>query len=92
MKSCEECKFAIFADFGYSNWTVEGTEFSCAKNAHPAGSFDRWYGEEKHLEFAEICPTFEAGDAIYMDCDCEQIDTLTPEQRIIWEGRNADAI
>lgn len=86
MKSCEDCKFAAFIDFGYSNYTCEGTTFSCAKNAHPDGSFDRWYGDEVKLEFAEKCPVFVAGDAIYMDVDGESIQDLTPEQLEIYNG------
>jgi len=87
--TCEDCKFAIFADYGYSNYTTEGTTFSCAKNAHPDGSFDRFYGEEKKLEYAAQCPSFVSGDSIHMDCDQYDLEVLTPEQRVIWDG-NAD--
>jgi hypothetical protein len=85
-RTCSDCKFAVFADFGYSNWTTEGTTFTCGVKAHPDGSFDHWYGEEKKLEYAAQCPSFVAGDPIWMDCDRDQEAKLTPEQRRIWEG------
>ena len=83
-RKCGDCKFGIFADYGYSNYTTEGTEFTCAKKAHPDGSFDNWYGEEKKLEYAAQGPSFEEGDSIWMDCEQEQMDELTPEQLEIW--------
>lgn len=83
--TCEDCKFAIFADYGYSNYTTEGTTFICAKGVHPDGEFDRWYGEEPKLQYASQCPIFVEGDAIHMDCDCDGISELTPEQLEIWK-------
>ena len=53
-RTCEGCKFGCLFDFGYSNYTVEGTEFFCAKSLHPDGHFDRFYGEDKRLEYAAI--------------------------------------
>lgn len=82
--TCEDCKFCVLADYGYSNYTTEGTEFTCAKNLHPDGSFDRWYGKEPKLDYAQQCSGFEAGEAIRMDCDHEDLDSLTPEQKEIW--------
>ena len=84
MKNCENCKFCIFADNGYSNYTVEGTDFICAKKAHPDGVFDSWYGEDKRLEFAEKCPSFEEGEPVEMDVDMENLDELSAEQLEIW--------
>lgn len=83
-KSCNNCKYAIFQDYGYSNYTVEGTEFYCGKKQHPDGHFDRWYGEDARLQFAEKCPTFEAGDPIEMDVEGEAFNSLSYEQRSIY--------
>lgn len=87
MKKCQDCKFAIFQDHGYSNYTVEGTTFECGVSAHPDGEFDRFYGDEPKLEYAEKCPHFAAGESIDMDVDRENIETLTEEQRIIFDGK-----
>ena len=34
-RSCNQCKYAIMQDFGYSNYTVEGTTFYCFLKKHP---------------------------------------------------------
>ena len=70
--TCNECRFAIFADYGYSNYTTDGTYFRCAKRLHPNGEFDRFYGEDKRLDFAQTCPGFEAGEGVQLDCDLEE--------------------
>lgn len=85
MKNCQQCKYCCLFDFGYSNYTTEGTEFFCAKKAHPAGHFDNWYGEDKRFEFVMDCPAFIAGAKIEMDVDHENISKLTPEQKEIYD-------
>lgn len=84
-KTCCDCRFAVNIDFGYSNYTVEGTTFHCAKKAHPDGEFDRFYGEEKKLKYAGECGQFEAGECVDMDVDGENEADLTPSQREIYE-------
>lgn len=86
--SCNECKYAIFQDHGYSNYTVEGTEFICAKKLHPYGDFDRWYGEDTRLNYAAECGGFESGDSIDLDVEHEDLEGLTPEQKAIYEEWN----
>ena len=88
-RSCNDCKFACFLDFGYSNYTVEGTNFVCSKNLHPQGTFDRFYGEDKRLNFASQCAGYQAGEPVYMDVDCEDLPNLTDEQRQIYEKAEA---
>ncbi|TXH11952.1 MAG: hypothetical protein E6R03_13830 [Hyphomicrobiaceae bacterium] len=83
-RNCNGCKFAVFADTGYSNYTVEGTDFLCGRKLHPDGRFDKWYGEDKRLEFAQHCTGFEPGDPIEMDVDCENLDDLSEEQTEIY--------
>jgi len=85
-KNCRNCKFAVHADYGYSNYTVEGTTFHCGKKLHPDDEFDEFYGDEKKLKFAEQCQSFEAGDGIWMDVDTENEADLTPEQRELYNA------
>lgn len=82
-RSCLDCKFCVQKDYGYSNYTVEGTEVFCGKRLHPDTPFDRWYGEEPKLAFAKQCEGFEEGDAIKLDVDGDAFDDLTDEQRDI---------
>ena len=44
--SCAKCKFAVYQDQGYSNYTVMGTDFFCAKKLHPNDGFDVGYGKD----------------------------------------------
>lgn len=84
-RSCVDCRFSVNIDFGYSNYTVEGTTFHCAKKAHPAGEFDRFYGEEPKLKYATDCQQFEEGEGVFMDVDGEAEAKLTPAEREIWD-------
>ncbi len=86
-KTCIDCKFAVFQDYGYSNYTTEGTTFECRKSAHPDGNFDRFYGKDERLAYAGKCPQFSEGASIEMDCDGENEANLTPEQKEIYHGR-----
>lgn len=89
-KSCEDCAKCITQDHGYSNWTVEGTYIHCAANVHPESGFDRFYGEDSRLFFAETCPSFERGDSgIGLDVEGEELSRLTPEQLEIVSGCNS---
>lgn len=81
--TCNDCKYAIFQDYGYSNYTTEGTTFYCAKKAHPSDEFDRWYGKDERLNFAAECKEFSKGDSIDMDVDGDI--ELTPEQQAIYD-------
>ena len=68
--SCNNCKFALFQDYGYSNYTVEGTEFTCLTDSHPAGTFDRFYGENDQLNYAPQCNSYANGEPVHIDVDC----------------------
>jgi hypothetical protein len=86
--SCNSCKFAIFEDYGYSNYTVEGTEFFCAKKLNPNGNFDRFYGKAKELEHGSICSGYVEGETIKIDVDHEALSELTDEQNAIYKMKN----
>lgn len=88
-RKCTDCKFACLIDFGYSNYTTEGTEFFCSKALHPEGHFDEFYGEDKRLEYAQQCGGYEAGHPVEMDVDGENEAELTPEQKDIYERAQA---
>jgi hypothetical protein len=69
-KNCTDCVHALLQDHGYSNYTVEGTDFSCKLDLHPDGTFDRWYGEDSRLLYAEKCPSFMEGEVEFHNVDC----------------------
>jgi hypothetical protein len=69
-KICTMCINALLEDNGYSNYTVEGTDFSCKLNLHPDGTFDRFYNDDGRLKFAEKCISFVEGEAEFHNVDC----------------------
>ena len=83
--SCSDCQFALFAAFGYSNYTVEGTEFFCTIGLHPEDGFDRWFGEDGRLSFAKECRGFTEGQPIELDVDLEAEADLTEGQKMLLE-------
>ena len=87
-KTCMDCRFGCHIDEGYSNYTVEGTNFACAKKLHPDGEFDEFYQTDKRLAYAAECSGFEAGEGVSMDVDHENESDLTPEQLKVWEMYN----
>lgn len=66
---CTDCKYCIEIDYGYSNYTVEGTDVDCLLKKNPAFPVDRFYGEEPALLFAEKCGNFTAGPHPEVDVD-----------------------
>ena len=44
---CTDCRFCLLEDYGYSNYTTEGTYVHCLLNKHPEGGFDQFYGRDK---------------------------------------------
>ena len=68
---CINCKYCVQKDYGYSNWTVEGTEADCLLNLHPNFPIDRFYGDEPELDFAKKCENFTEGESVEIDCDQE---------------------
>lgn len=97
---CTDCKYRLAEDFGYSNYTVEGTTFHCLLKKHPEMPFDEFYGRDKRLEYAVHCDSFTAGESVFLDCDREALKnyedklstayTTDPEIAALldeWEGR-----
>ena len=86
MKLCSNCVNGLMWDTGYSNWTVEGTDFHCIISKHPEAPFDKWYGKDKRLEHAEKCPDFFEGEAQGLDVDMEDLYELSPEAQAYVRG------
>lgn len=80
-RSCSGCVNAFFEDYGYSNYTVEGTTFSCVLGKHPDGSFDRFYGNEPRLAFAAKCNGFVAGEPVELDCEGENYNEMSADEK-----------
>jgi hypothetical protein len=71
-RTCEDCRYCLLEDYGYSNWTVEGTMIHCLKRLHPEREgFDRWYGDDDRLKFAQGCTGFVAGEPVQVDVEDE---------------------
>lgn len=70
-KTCEDCKYCILTDYGYSRWAAEGTDADCLLGLNPELPSDRWYGEAKELKYASKCGQFSAGDPVAVDVDQE---------------------
>lgn len=68
-RHCDFCRYALNEDYGYSNYTTEGTTFWCLKSVHPNDGFDRFYGTDKRQNFAIDCPEFSEGIPVEMDVD-----------------------
>lgn len=82
---CESCKFYVLDDYGYSNYTVEGTMQCCAKKVFV--SFDRFYGNApEQAKIPDPCPRYEFGEPIEMDVEMDGFNYLTDEQREIYNA------
>lgn len=85
-RKCSECAFAITVDYGYSNYTVEGTTVYCSRGRFPLeDGFDRWYGEEeKDKAYAARCDVFKAGEPVGIDCDREDMNSKASNIAELW--------
>lgn len=68
---CDDCKFCVLEDYGYSNWTVEGTDANCLLHMNPWFPVDRGWETAEELDFANICPRFKEGEPMHIDVDHE---------------------
>lgn len=67
MKLCTDCRYCLLQKEGYSNYTVEGETVHCLLEKQEP--FDRWYGEDERLRFAETCDTFSLGECLEEDVE-----------------------
>jgi hypothetical protein len=91
-QTCMNCRFSVHEDFGYSNYTTEGTTFHCAKKLHPDGEFDEFYATDKRLNYAAQCAGFEEGNGVSMDVEQELVAELTPAEKEVWEMYLSDDV
>lgn len=67
-KSCDDCKFCVYQDYGYSNYTVEGTNISCL-----ADKFEEY--EQSYNDVVDnraiTCDHFNKGESWHIDVDRE---------------------
>lgn len=70
---CTTCKFCVQEDYGYSDYTMEGTTLACLRGLNaPINGIDN--GDKNLAEvirFAETCAYYEFGDGPTRDVDCE---------------------
>ena len=86
MKNCKDCRFSIMQDFGYSNYTVEGTTFYCGLNVHPNNGFDHFYGEDERLNYADQCSNYDEGCGINLDVEGDYERNASPEEKSFLES------
>jgi hypothetical protein len=85
---CRDCKFCVFADNGYSNYTVEGTDVLCGSENYMVRknfvTFDYYYGKAPTgFEQGENCVGFVEGEPISLDVDGEKYPQLPAYQKEI---------
>ena len=94
MKSCNECRYAVGQDTGYSNYTVMGTDFICLLNKNPNNHFDIWYGEAKELNHAEQCDKYTYSDnapaCFDVDGDVSADDAFDGDSELVAMWENGD--
>lgn len=79
---CKSCKYCVYRDYGYSNYTVEGTSQECGRGVHE--SFDRFYGQAPEIALIPVpCPSYSSGEPIKLDVDGKLWDELTEEEKAI---------
>lgn len=85
MPKCTDCRFCVETDYGYSNYSTEGTEVYCLLGLNPKLPEDRFYGEEPTLLYATKCDKFTPGDHPHLDVehDCCGPETYTDDPEIL---------
>jgi len=66
VKLCSNCEYFVEEDYGYSNYTVEGTNYYCLLNNNGLKTCF------KNKMSAESCIHFKKGDHWYIDVDGER--------------------
>ena len=64
-RTCLTCCHRYYKDYGYSDWTVEGTDVRCRYGLNPDYPAQEPYSYEQAKEphtFAEKCPHYFPGD------------------------------
>ena len=80
-RTCTTCVLCLREDYGYSNYTVEGTTLACLAGMNPAmeGREDEQWNESRMAELAPIldvaltCQRYREGAPATLDVDHESI-------------------
>ena len=72
MPKCTDCKYCLQEDYGYSNYTVEGTSVDCLLNLNTKFPVDRGWVHDPEIDYAEECSKFCSGEAVAVDCDMDE--------------------
>ena len=81
LRTCESCERYFSKDYGYSNYTVEGTEYGCYANY-----YETLEDNDVNKYCASNCPLYKKGEMWVLDCDGEE-----PEPTEDWYRQmNAD--
>jgi len=72
-KSCRGCTFCLEKEYGYSNYTVEGTDYVCMLESFN-GFRPKYDGQNAH-----ICSFFKEGESWHID-----VDRQNPEPTEEW--------
>ncbi len=84
-KACNNCKFLLSQDYGYSNYTTEGTEHFCMKSDP---KFDKLPSEGFVNDFTREnyhCDKYVEGSGIDMDVDHENYGELSAEDKKLFD-------
>jgi hypothetical protein len=67
-RTCNDCSRCYKQDYGYSNWTVEGTNYGCYVDVWEEDSSSDYF--ERNLKYrATNCKYFDEGDCWDLDVD-----------------------
>ncbi len=76
-RACTTCVLLLRSDYGYSNYTCEGTTLSCLAELNPAlAGMEEVYGDltpelATALDVALECPRYREGAPATLDVDTE---------------------
>lgn len=90
-RRCQDCKFFMTIDIGYSNYTVEETTVHCLKKLNkyfPCQESYSWKYENspdhKQLQVAITCKKFKNGNGMKFDVDGEvNLNTYSNDQELV---------
>ena len=83
-KVCSLCQFCLQDDYGYSNYTTEGSTFHCLLGLNPAleGQEEQYTRMTQEmadaLDVAKTCPSFLSGAPVTLDVDREGLPDRVP--------------
>lgn len=87
LPKCYSCVFMVIKDYGYSDWTVEGSMVQCLKyhfeEREKSNDYDKDYAEQNgYLAACALnCTNFKKGDPLELNVDCDQEDSMN--QRLL---------